>query len=229
MFITLNLILCLGLTIFSIHPKVQEKNPRVGLLQSAVVSAYSTYLIWSSLSSEPSTKRCSKFPQPDDGGVSLLLGVLFTFLALIYSAMRVSSGHDTLQGKEPKEAKKRLLAPEQKNGDGDGDGDGDNTAPDEEEAVTEESETSEDDTVAYNYSFFHVTFVLAAMYLGMVLTNWQSVSSVTGDDVGNTILVDQGMAAVWVKVVSSWVTMLLYLWTMIAPILFPNRQFWDSL
>jgi len=65
------------------------------------------------------------------------------------------------------------------------------------------------------------------MYLGMVLTNWQSVSAVTGEEVGNTILVDQGMVAVWVKVVSSWITMLLYLWTMVAPILFPNRHFWD--
>jgi len=86
----------------------------------------------------------------------------------------------------------------------------------------------EDDKPAYNYSFFHFTFLLAAMYLGMVLTNWQSVSSVTGEDVGNTILVDQGMVAVWVKVISSWLTLLLYLWTMIAPILFPNRVFWND-
>jgi len=67
------------------------------------------------------------------------------------------------------------------------------------------------------------------MYLGMVLTNWQSVSSVTGDGLpDNTILVDQGMAAVWVKVISSWITLLLFLWTMIAPVVLPDRKFWDS-
>jgi len=67
------------------------------------------------------------------------------------------------------------------------------------------------------------------MYLGMVLTNWQSVSIVTGQGVSeNTILIDQGMSAVWVKIISSWATLLLFIWTMIAPILFPNRKFFDE-
>jgi len=82
--------------------------------------------------------------------------------------------------------------------------------------------------VAYNYSFFHFTFLLATLYLGMVLTNWQSISIVTGDGVDDTILVDQGMSAVWVKMVSSWVTLLLFIWTMIAPVVFPNRKFFDE-
>jgi len=238
MFITVNLLLCFALTVFSIHPKVQEKNPRIGLLQSAVVTGYSTYLIWSSLSSEPSNKGCSKFPSflPSNtsgtdsasnggaagGGTALFLGVLFTFLALIYSAMRVSSEHDTLRGKSTdKEAKKKLLSEDEK----------EEKEEEEKEALEvgeTESTEEEDDKPAYNYSFFHFTFLLASMYLGMVLTNWQSVSAVTGEEVGNTILVDQGMAAVWVKVISSWLTLLLYLWTMIAPILFPNRQFFSD-
>jgi len=66
------------------------------------------------------------------------------------------------------------------------------------------------------------------MYLGMVLTNWQSVSSVTGEGLNeNTILIDQGMSAVWVKMISSWITLLLFMWTMIAPVVLPDRKFWD--
>jgi len=37
--------------------------------------------------------------------------------------------------------------------------------------------------------------------------------------------VDSGMAAVWVKIVSSWLAILLYMWTLLAPILFPDRDF----
>jgi hypothetical protein len=29
----------------------------------------------------------------------------------------------------------------------------------------------------------------------------------------------------WIKVVTSWVSNVLYIWTLVAPILFPNRDF----
>lgn len=34
----------------------------------------------------------------------------------------------------------------------------------------------EEDTVSYSYSFFHLTFTMASMYLAMLLTNWKTVS-----------------------------------------------------
>jgi len=80
---------------------------------------------------------------------------------------------------------------------------------------------TEDDKVEYNYSFFHLTFMMASMYLGMVLTNWESGTDNTMDE----RVVDQGMIAVWVKIASGWVTLLMYGWSIVAPILFPNRQF----
>lgn len=48
-FITVNMILNIVVTLFSIYPPLQEKNPRIGLLQSAVVSIYTTYLTYSAL------------------------------------------------------------------------------------------------------------------------------------------------------------------------------------
>lgn len=32
-------------------------------------------------------------------------------------------------------------------------------------------------------------------------------------------------AAVWIKVTSSWMGLLLFIWTLIAPVLFPDRDF----
>lgn len=48
-FVTTNIVLAFIMTIVSIHPKIQEANPRSGLLQSAIIVLYTTYLVWSSL------------------------------------------------------------------------------------------------------------------------------------------------------------------------------------
>jgi len=241
MFVTLNLVFCFIISIASVHPKLQEKNPRIGLLQAAVVTSYTTYLVWSALSSQPTSMKCSSFPigQPGSGdGVSLFFGVAFTFLALIYSALRVSTSVlNPEEQKQSKKQKERLLATlahddEETKTEGDPEAalEGDAKKGETKEKSDEEDTVSEEDDgkIAYNYSYFHFTFLLAAMYLGMVLTNWQSVSSVTGDGLPeNTILIDQGKSAVWVKVISSWVTLLLFLWTMIAPVVLPDRKFWE--
>lgn len=78
----------------------------------------------------------------------------------------------------------------------------------------------EKETVAYSYTFFHLIFVLAVLYLNMILTNWQHVSK--GDET-KPIVVDYGMTSVWVKAASSWAVTLLYVWTLVAPVIFPDR------
>lgn len=49
-FISFNLILCFLVSILSITPRVQESQPRSGLLQSSVVTLYTIYLTWSAVS-----------------------------------------------------------------------------------------------------------------------------------------------------------------------------------
>jgi len=207
-FVTVNLILCFFFSIFSIHPKLQEKNPRSGLLQSAIVTAFCTYLVWSAISSETTDMQCSNIQLSDQGStVSTILGIAFTFVAVIYSALRTASSD--IQGERAKLVPQPVAKsddPEEAKKEGDAEG-------------TDDSEEGSD-SVPYNFSFFHLTFGLAALYLCMVLTNWNFVPTI---DTG--VNVDQGMAAVWIKAVSSWVTMGLYMWSLIAPIVFPNRQF----
>ena len=52
-FISINLILCIVVSIISIHPKIQEHQPRSGLLQSSVITLYTIYLTWSAMTNEP--------------------------------------------------------------------------------------------------------------------------------------------------------------------------------
>lgn len=47
------MILCLGITVLSIMPQIQEMQPRSGLLQSSMVTLYTIYLTWSAVANNP--------------------------------------------------------------------------------------------------------------------------------------------------------------------------------
>ncbi|XP_014907895.1 serine incorporator 3-like, partial [Poecilia latipinna] len=78
-------------------------------------------------------------------------------------------------------------------------------------------EDNEQDMVQYSYSFFHFMLFLASLYIMMTLTNWYS------PDADYTIT--SKWPTVWVKVSSSWLCLALYIWTLVAPMIFPNRDF----
>lgn len=53
---------------------------------------------------------------------------------------------------------------------------------DEDEAHAKGPEDDERQGVAYNYTFFHVTFMLGVMYVFMLMTDWQTVSGGQSND-----------------------------------------------
>lgn len=65
---------------------------------------------------------------------------------------------------------------------------------------------------------WHFYMCLASIYIGMLITNWTSANILTLDLQSN----DFGF---WVRAVIAWLTTLLYLWTLIAPKVFPERDF----
>lgn len=73
--------------------------------------------------------------------------------------------------------------------------------------------------VSYSYTFFHVIFALASMYSAMLLTGWTSAASDSSE------LMDVGWTTVWVRICTEWATAALYIWTLVAPLLFPDRDF----
>lgn len=199
-YITVNLLLCILGSALSLHPSVQEKNPRSGLLQSAVVSCYTSYLIWSALMSQPDN-TCNKLTGGKES-FSAITGALIAFISVCYSAFRVSTQSDKLAGKTE-------------------------TSPiyDEETARIDdpqpEEEEEEDD--GFNYTFFHICFAMASCYVAMLITNWMIVHQSQAE----TYVIDRSEGSVWVKLVSSWVAHLLYIWSLVAPIILRNRHFYD--
>jgi len=85
----------------------------------------------------------------------------------------------------------------------------------------------EDEEVTYSYSFFHFTFFLACFYVSMILTNWTLMHHESGTQLWQPV--DRGVVALWVRMTSSWLISVLFTWTLVAPLLFPNRQFGRSI
>jgi len=215
--VIVNLILCFVICATSISPRVQEVRQSSGLLQPALISAYTTYLIWSALMSGDT---CNPWRKSAAGTqVSVLLGALFTILAVIYATIRTAqqigqqeelhkpSDEETqpLTGTKDEESVNKDKKEEEK---------------EEKEKEEDEKEMRKDEPVAYHFSRYHLVFALGAMYLAMLMTDWHTVYN-PGSDLAT---VDTGLAALWVKTVSSWLCHGIFMWTLVAPLLFPDRD-----
>jgi len=220
-FASINLIICVALSVVSILPKVQEHMPQSGLLQSAMVSLYILYLTWSAVSNSPQDecKPAGFLPSPNATGTSTttaapgtdgkahphfstesLVGLIVWFLCVLYSSISTSGQGAKLTGGD------RVLLKEDTGSGGDV----------EAGAVRD----NEEDEVAYSWSLFHVMFALATLYVMMTLTNWYSPSITT-----DITSFNNNSAAMWVKIISSWLAAAIYLWSMIAPAVLVDRDF----
>ncbi|KAM4842353.1 serine incorporator 3 [Thomomys bottae] len=232
-FISINLILCVVVSIVSIHSKVQECKPYSGLLQSSIITLYTIYLTWSAMTNEPdrscnpallsiittivapslqsvnsTTAAPTTAPPSTDSrfmDANGVWGLLVLFICFVYSSFRTSSNSQvnklTLSGSDSV-----IL------------GDTANGASDEEDGQPRRAVDNEKDGVQYSYSFFHLMLCCASLYIMMVMTHWYSPDANFQDMTSMWL-------AVWVKMASSWVCLILYVFTLVAPMIFTNRDF----
>lgn len=251
--ITINLVLIVLVSGLSVHPLVQEYNPQAGLAQSAMVSVYCAYLTMSAVASEPDDRHCNPLVRSrGTRTASIVLGALFTFLAIAYTTTRAATRSASIGGSsansiivtggeyeslpatnthsmvtsEPSRATMRAEAlraavesgalPASALNDSDWDrhsgydsdeDDNDNYRNDDERSMTK-----------YNYSLFHIIFFLATQWTATLLT-----MNVEKESIGDFAPVGRTYFSAWVKIVSAWICFALYGWTLIAPVLFPDR------
>ncbi|KAM5246121.1 serine incorporator 3 isoform 5-T5 [Ctenodactylus gundi] len=147
-------------------------------------------------------------PSEDDHFLSVqnIFGLFVFVLCLLYSSIRTSSNS---------QVKKLTLSGSDSVILGDTTG---SKASDEEDGHPQRVVDNEKDGVQYSYSMCHLMFCLASLYIMMTLTNWYSPDA-------NFQRVSSKWPAVWVKISSSWVCLLLYTWTLVAPLVLTNRDF----
>jgi len=197
--ITSSLLLVAGYSVLSVTSAAKNGS----LFTSSMIGAYCTYLTYSALASEPHDYPCNGIGEriTAASGSTLVLSMLGTLAAVVWSALRAGSNTALFStAGAPEETGEPLL---------------ETNGADEERG---EKAMDEFEPVAYSYSFFHLIFALASMYIGMLMTGW-------GVGAEEKDLIDVGWASVWVKVAAQWFTALLYVWTLVAPALLPDRAF----
>lgn len=206
-FISINMILCFLASVTSILPKVQEKLPRSGLLQSSVVTIYVTYLTWSTVAN--SKPECNPgmwgiFGANSRGKTHLdVVGLFIWMCVILYSSIRSASKSSKITMSE------NMLTHD--NGASNDDGESGNSGG-------HKVWDNEEESVAYSWSFFHVMFGLATLYVMMMLTNWYKPNS-------NLSTFNYNGGSMWVKAISSWLCLALYTWTLVAPVVLRDREF----
>jgi len=195
-----------------------------GLLTPAVVLAHSVYLAYSAIASNPDGD-CNPTVHLVDSG-SVVFGIVVAALALCWTAFRAAgAGFDLFRSSQDDDDKAggdvEMQPPpvpppapaEGKEGEGGGAAAGDGERPAEASAAAV-------DPTAW---FFHLIMCFAALYMAMMLTNWGSVEEEplsANPEISET--------SMWVKIVSQWFGYVIYLWTLMAPMCCPGRDFSDT-
>ncbi|XP_056128869.1 serine incorporator 3 [Lampris incognitus] len=241
-FISFNMLLCIIASVVSVLPKVQASQSRSGLLQSSIITLYTMYLTWSAMTNEPD-RTCnpsllSIFQQIAAPTVAPLetenrtavvivgteeptltapylqwwdaqsiIGLTIFVLCILYSSIR--SSNTSQVNKLTMASKDSVILAESSPS---------TTDLSEGERGPRRVEDNEKDMVQYSYSFFHFMLFLASLYIMMMLTNWYS------PDADYNSMTSK-WPTVWVKIISSWVCLALYIWTLVAPMIFTNRDF----
>lgn len=232
------MVVFLIISFISVQPAVQESNSRAGLAQAAMVTVYCTYLTMSAVSMEPDDNNCNPLIRSRGARTAtIVLGAIVTMATIAYTTTRAATqgialgskgGHDyvqlgaddnehglvTQQPNARREMRAEALRAAVESGslpasalDDSDDEDEYETAKDDERGSTQ-----------YNYSLFHIIFFLATTWVATLLVQGLSLETTTDfAPVGRTYW------ASWVKIVSSWVCYAIYLWTLVAPVLLPDR------
>ena len=239
--ITVNLIILLIISFISVHPAVQGFNPKAGLAQSAMVAIYCTYLTMSAVSMEPDDKQCNPLIRArGTRTASIVIGAIVTMLTIAYTTTRAATqgfalgstnGHayaklgdeeieHGLVDQQPAATRREMRAealraaveagslPANALDDDDDDSDDGKDYKDDERSGTQ-----------YNYSLFHIIFLLATCWVATLLTQNIDDFEMSGDFAP----VGRSYWASWVKIVSAWVCYLIYGWSLIAPVVLPDR------
>jgi len=195
--ISLTLIACAILTVIS----CSRFAPHGTLLTSAAVTSYASFLCYSALASHPD-RSCN--PVADrSADSSLVVGLLVAMVSMASSASNATSSKEALVGKDSATAEM--------------------TKP-----LDGDSQSAEDDEVGpESWWYFHLMMVASAFYMAMLLTDWSTQpDKINGVPLGVS---DEGYFSVslgsfWVKLVSQWVALAMYAWTLLAPYLLRDTR-----
>jgi len=190
------------------------------ILPSATVAAYSVYLLFSGLQSDPNSKCKPSGLTSSHAGLQTTLSIILAAVSLMWTSLSASSGAEVLVvGKDGNEVED------------DDESDGFYRVDHNGETVSSnqyDRKKSRDDLESGSDAgdsnpneriwLFHFIMITCSMYLAMILTNW-------GVEEGLKDTENVGNASMRVKFASAIMSILGYLWILIAPRVLKDREF----
>jgi serine incorporator 1/3 len=243
--ITTNLILFLVISFLSVQPAIQEANPKAGLAQAAMVTVYCTYLTLSAVAMEPDDKHCNPLIRARGARTTtVVLGAIVTMLTIAYTttraatqgfAMGTKTGNSysqlssddyehsliTQQPTSHRQMRAEALRRAVDEGSIPASALDDSDSDDEDDDTGKHDKDDERNGTQYNYSLFHVIFLMATCWVATLLTQGITPESASSDfaPIGRTYW------ASWIKIVSAWLCYAIYCWTIVAPSVLSDREF----
>lgn len=135
---------------------------------------------------------------------SSVVSLILWFLVVLYSSFTTASKGDKLINVGSSSRERTTLSDSEPEDDKDGD--------------RQKVWDDEKDQVSYSYSGCHFIFLLATLYVMMTLTNWFKPTNDLKTFTANE-------PSMWVKISSSWLCIIIYVWTCIAPCILRDREF----
>ncbi|GMM35444.1 Tms1 protein [Saccharomycopsis crataegensis] len=233
-FITVNVICAIIVTLLSVDERIRDANPSNGLGQSGMVCVYCTYLILSACCSAPDGSCNPVVRSTGTKTVSIVMSAIFTFMAIAYTTTRAATNSafshdakpnhgiasppssvittqpgpvDDIRIQTIRQAVEEGALPP--------------SALDDPSWYYDDSDAGEDDeafSTKYNYFIFHFIFLLATQFIATLLT-----MNVKPDDLGDFVPVGRTNFYSIMKMVSALICYALYSWSLIAPVVFPDR------
>ena len=230
-FISITLILILLMT------AAQMSGEEGSLLGSATVSLWATFLCYSAVAKNPDSECNPAVGEKDNLGIVLSLGT--TLISMMWTGYSWTAADKFVRNNEDKDANEPTIAGNSAPGDESANrrvtgvvtGSNYGAATDSETprptAVGElDTEDSEDEAAKNdprrlgNSWKLNVMLAAIACWMAMSLTSWGEIASE-----GTLANPQVGRVGMWIIVGSQWVVLTLYLWTLVAPRLFPDRDF----
>jgi len=217
-FISITLLLSILVT------AVQMSGEEASLLTSAVLTAYGTYLCLLTVSKNPNGECNPNIRERNVLGI--VLGIAMTLLSLTWAGWSNTANKrllsDSLVNKEhgegssnsynSREVKGIVLSDDGNYGSTDKRNKGNNE---------DEGELNDSDSIASTATWkMNCILMLLVSWISMVLTGWGSNQA--GGDIANPGVHTVSM---WMIAASQWTMFALYLWSLVAPKLFPDREF----
>lgn len=209
---------------------IQLSGDEGSLLTTAIMTAYAVYLAYSAVSSNPDDTCNPMLGQANVLEVCLGLGFVVASMAwTCFSASNNITGLMTTPGGEGnenliEEGGKPVTGVvtgenQTKYGATSADPDQPKERANSGNDLSNSVRNSITDSSGQGWKLNLVLLLLSCWY-GMVLTSWGSVTNA-----GSAANPAVGGVAMWMCIVAQWVALILYCWTLLAPRLFPDRDF----